>query len=40
MAKEKSRDHNTIRIHNNVMWDWQYFTKYSHIQYEREEYST
>ena len=31
--------HNIIKIHNNVMWDWQYFTKYSTIQTEHEKYT-
>ena len=25
--------HNIIQFHNNVMWDWQYSTKYSSYSY-------
>ena len=26
--------HNIIQIHNNLMWDWQYYVQYSHIPTE------
>ena len=29
---------NIIKIHNNVVWDWQYFVEYSIIQTECKEY--
>ena len=28
--------HNIIKIHNNIMWDSQYSTKYSYIQIDME----
>jgi hypothetical protein len=28
MVFEVSHYHNIIKIHNSVMWDWQYFTEY------------
>jgi hypothetical protein len=31
---------NIIQIHNNGMWDWQYFAEYSHIQAKCGKYST
>ena len=31
---------NIIQIHNNVLWDWQYYATYSHIQTGYEQYST
>jgi hypothetical protein len=32
--------HNIIHIHNNVLWNWQCFEEYFHIQIEYGEYST
>ena len=32
-SRVRSSYHNIIYIHNNVLWDWKYFTKYSHIQF-------
>jgi hypothetical protein len=26
---KKKLPHNIIQIHNNVMWDWQYYVEYS-----------
>ena len=31
--------HNIVRIHNNVLWDWQYYVEHSIIQAECEDYS-
>ena len=33
-------NHNIIKIHNNVLWDWRYYVEYSIIQFECEEYFT
>ena len=30
--------HNIIQTHNNVLWDWQYYAKYFHIQTKSREY--
>ena len=30
--------HNIIKIHNNVMWDIQYYVEYSSIQAKCDEY--
>ena len=30
--------HNIIKIHNNVMWDLQYYVEYSSIQAKCDEY--
>ena len=39
MVNSLDQIYNIAQIHNNVLWNLQYYEKYSHIQYEYGESS-